>query len=99
MEIVSLKLSDKHKEKMTNAAKALGMSPDAFMVEAIKQAIHNTELRLAFLAQGNAAKIQDTKTGKGYKALMDRFEDLELNAIADSCKGQKKYAFLTMIYK
>ncbi len=52
MEIVSLKLSDKHKEKMTNAAKALGMSPDAFMIAAIKQAIHNAEHRLAFLAQG-----------------------------------------------
>jgi predicted transcriptional regulator len=89
MKTISLKLSDKHKEKMTNAAKALGMSPNAFMVEAIKQAIHNTELRLAFLAQGNAAKKQATKTGKGYKALMDRLEDLELNTIADSCKGQK----------
>ncbi len=89
MEIVSLKLSDELKVQVNNAAKALGMSPDAFMIAAIKQAIHNAEHRLAFLAQGNAAKKQTTKTGKGYKALMDKFEDLELNAIADSCKGQK----------
>ncbi len=89
MKTISLKLSDELKEKMTNAATVLGMSPDAFMIAAIKQAIHNAEHRLAYLAQGNAAKKQTTKTGKGYKALMDRFEDLELNAIADSCKGQK----------
>ena len=66
METVSLKLSDKHKEKMTNAAKALGMSPDAFMIEAIKQAIHNTDLRLAFLAQGYETRAQAIKTGKAY---------------------------------
>ena len=68
METVSLKLSDELKEQVINAATALGMSPDAFMIEAIKQAIHNAELRLASLAQGNAAKKQTTKTGKAYDA-------------------------------
>ena len=68
MATTSLKLSDDLKEQVTNAATALGMSPDAFMIEAIKQAIHNAELRLASLAQGNAAKKQTTKTGKAYDA-------------------------------
>jgi predicted transcriptional regulator len=68
MTTTTLKLSDELKEQVTNAATALGMSPDAFMIEAIKQAIHNAELRLASLAQGNAAKKQTTKTGKAYDA-------------------------------
>jgi predicted transcriptional regulator len=68
MTTTTLKLSDELKEKMTNAATALGMSPHAFMVEAIKQAIHNAEHRLAYLAQGNAARKQTIKTGKAYDA-------------------------------
>jgi len=68
MEIVSLKLSDELKEQATNAATALGMSPHAFMVEAIKHAIHNAELRLASLAQGYETREQAIKTGKTYDA-------------------------------
>ncbi len=89
MTTTTLKLSDELKVQVNNAAKALGMSPDAFMIAAIKQAIHNAEHRLAYLAQGNAARKQTIKTGKAYEALIDRLEDLELNAIADSRKGQK----------
>jgi predicted transcriptional regulator len=66
MEIVSLKLSDELKVQVNNAAKALGMSPDAFMIAAIKQAIHNAEHRLAFLAQGYETRAQAIKTGKAY---------------------------------
>jgi hypothetical protein len=38
------------------------------MVEAIKHATQNAELRSAFLAQGNAARKQVIKTGKAYAA-------------------------------
>ena len=68
MEIVSLKLSDELKEQATNAATALGMSPHAFMVEAIKHAIHNAEHRIAYLAQGYETREQAIKTGKTYDA-------------------------------
>jgi len=68
METVSLKLSDELKEQATNAATALGMSPHAFMVEAIKHAIHNAELRIASLAQGYETREQAIKTGKTYDA-------------------------------
>jgi predicted transcriptional regulator len=68
MATTSLKLSDELKEQATNAATALGMSPHAFMVEAIKQATHNAELRRAFVAQANAARKQAIKTGKAYDA-------------------------------
>ena len=68
MATTSLKLSDELKEQAAEAAAALGVSPHAFMVEAIRQATHNAELRRAFLAQGNAARKQAIKTGKAYAA-------------------------------
>lgn len=66
MKTISIKLSDKLEVQVNNAAKALGMSPNAFMIAAIKQAIHNAELRLAFLAQGYETRAQAIKTGKAY---------------------------------
>jgi predicted transcriptional regulator len=89
MATISLKLSDELKEQVTNAAVVLGMSSEAFMIEAIKQATLNVELRLAFLAQGYVARKQAIKTGKAYEELIERFEDLEFNAIAKSRKGLK----------
>ena len=68
MATTSLKLSDELKEQAANEAAALGMSPHAFMVEAIKHATHNAELRRAFVAQANAARKQAIKTGKAYDA-------------------------------
>ena len=87
MTTTTLKLSDELKEKMTNAAKALGMSPDAFMIAAIKQAIHNAEHRIAYLAQGNAARKQTIKTGKTYDArevhqhMRDRIHGIKQNSL------------------
>ena len=87
MEIVSLKLSDELKEQATNAATALGMSPHAFMVEAIKHAIHNAELHIAFLAQGYETREQAIKTGKTYDArevhqhMRDRIHGIKQNSL------------------
>jgi predicted transcriptional regulator len=87
MATTSLKLSDELKEQATNAATALGMSPHAFMVEAIKQATQNAELRSAFLAQGNAARKQAIKTGKAYAAkdvhqhMRDRINGIKKNSL------------------
>jgi predicted transcriptional regulator len=68
MATTSLKLPDALKEQAAEAAAGLGISPHAFMVEAIRQATHNAELRRAFIAQGNAARNQAIKTGKAYSA-------------------------------
>jgi predicted transcriptional regulator len=68
MATTSLKLSDELKEQAANTAMALGMSPHAFMVEAIKHATHNAEVRRTFVAQANAARKQAIKTGKAYDA-------------------------------
>ncbi len=87
METVSLKLSDELKEQATNAATALGMSPDAFMIAAIKHAIHNAELHIASLAQGYETREQAIKTGKTYDArevhqhMRDRIHGIKQNLI------------------
>jgi predicted transcriptional regulator len=56
MSTTSLKLSDEIKAKAANAAKELGISAHAFMVEAIRQATVNTEYRSAFIAEAKAAR-------------------------------------------
>ena len=87
MATTSLKLSDELKEQAAEAAAALGMSPHAFMVEAIRLAAHNAELRRAFLAQGNAARKQAIKTGNAYAAkdvhqhMRDRINGIKKNSL------------------
>ncbi len=87
METVSLKLSDELKEQATNAATALGMSPHAFMVEAIKHAIHNAGLHIASLAQGYETREQAIKTSKTYDArevhqhMRDRIHGIKQNSL------------------
>ncbi|MFM7670782.1 MAG: hypothetical protein ACKO71_09560 [Betaproteobacteria bacterium] len=87
MATTSLKLSDELKEQAANAAMALGMSPHAFMVEAIKHATHNAEVRRAFVAQANAARKQAIKTGKAYDAkdvhqhMRDRIAGMKKNSL------------------
>ncbi len=57
MATLCIKSSDELKEQAANAATSFGMSPHTFMVEAIKQATHNDNLRQANLAleQRNAS--------------------------------------------
>jgi predicted transcriptional regulator len=60
----SLKLPAEIKLQAANAAKDLGITPHAFMVEAIKQASINAELRRSFIADANNARIGVLQEGK-----------------------------------
>lgn len=64
----SLKLTEEIKQQATNAAKELGMTPHAFMVEAIKQASINAEIRRNFIQQANTAREGVIKNGKVYES-------------------------------
>ena len=67
MATTSLKLPDDLKEQATKAAAVLGLSPHAFMVEAIRQAAHNAELRRAFIAEASDSRKQANTSGAGYE--------------------------------
>jgi len=62
----SLKLPVEIKLQAANAAKDLGITPHAFMVEAIKQASINAELYRSFLADSNNALHEVLQDGKVY---------------------------------
>jgi predicted transcriptional regulator len=64
----SLKLTQEIKLQAANAAKELGMTPHAFMVEAIKQASINAEIRKNFIQQANIAREGVMKNGKVYES-------------------------------
>ena len=62
----SLKLTEEVKLQAAHAAKELGMTPHAFMVEAIKQASLNAEIRRNFIQHANTARDEVIKDGKVY---------------------------------
>ena len=62
----SLKLPEDIKLQAMSAAKDLGITPHAFMVEAIKQAGINAELRRSFIEDSNNARNEVLKEGKVY---------------------------------
>jgi predicted transcriptional regulator len=64
----SLKLPDEIKLQAANAAKDLGVTTHAFMVEAIKQASINAELRRSFLEEANNARNEVLQEGKVHDA-------------------------------
>jgi predicted transcriptional regulator len=64
----SLKLTEEIKLQAANAAKELGMTPHAFMVEAIKQASINAEIRRNFIQQASVAREGVMKNGKVYES-------------------------------
>ena len=64
----SLKLTEEIKLQATNAAKELGMTPHAFMVEAIKQASLNAEIRRNFIQQAKIARQGVIKNGKVFES-------------------------------
>jgi predicted transcriptional regulator len=64
----SLKLNEEITLQATNAAKELGMTPHAFMVEAIKQASLNAEIRRNFIQQANIAREGVIKNGKVFES-------------------------------
>ena len=68
MSTTSLKLSDELKQRAVAAARKQGVSPHAFMVQAIEQAAEQAERRAAFMAEAQAARERMLRTGKGYDA-------------------------------
>lgn len=68
MTTTSLKLPDDLKQRATRAAEREGLSPHAFMVQAIEQAATNAERRASFKAAAHAAREEALATGQGYEA-------------------------------
>ena len=68
MSTTSLKLSDELKQRAVAAAEKRGVSPHAFMVDAIEQAASAAEQRAGFVTEALAAREQALETGKGYDA-------------------------------
>ncbi len=66
MATTSLKLPDELKEQAANAAIRLGMSPHAFMVEAIRRAAAAADERARFVVSAQAARKEALKSGKGF---------------------------------
>lgn len=68
MTTTSLKLPDDLKQKAAAVAQDLGMTPHAFMVDAIRKASDAAEKHAAFVAQAKAARKKMLKTGLGFEA-------------------------------
>lgn len=68
MTTTSLKLPEELKQRATAAAQRQGISPHAFMVQAIEQAAAAAERRAGFVADALAAREQMLASGKGYDA-------------------------------
>lgn len=68
MTTTSLKLSDDLKQRAAAVAQDLGMTPHAFMVDAIRKAADAAEKHAAFMAQAKAARKKILKTGLGFEA-------------------------------
>ena len=68
MATTSLKLSDGLKARAQAAAEQQGLSPHAFMVQAIEHATKGSELRADFIADALAARKHMQETGIGYAA-------------------------------
>ena len=64
----SLKLTDEIKLQAANAAKDLGITTHAFMVEAIKQASIYAELRRSLIEDANNARKEVLQEGKVHDA-------------------------------
>lgn len=68
MSTTSLKLPEEIKHLVAAAAKHQGVTPHAFMVDAIRAAAVAAEKRAAFVSEAVAAREEARKTGKGYSA-------------------------------
>lgn len=68
MSTTSLKLPEELKQRAASAAQELGISPHAFMVDAIRQAADKVEQRSQFVAQAQAARVTMQQSGLGYDA-------------------------------
>jgi predicted transcriptional regulator len=68
MSTTSLKLPDDLKQLAHDAAKRKGVSPHAFMVEAIRLAANAEKMRGEFVASAVAARSEAITSGKGINA-------------------------------
>jgi len=68
MSTTSLKLPDELKQRAVSAAEELGLSPHAFMVDAIRQAAQAVEQRSRFVAQAREARAEMLQDGLGHDA-------------------------------
>lgn len=68
MSTTSLKLPDDVKQLAVAAAKQQGVTPHAFMVDAIRAAGANAERRAQFIADAVTSRKETVKSGKGYAA-------------------------------
>lgn len=68
MTTTSLKLPEDVKQLAVAAAKLRGISPHAFMVEAIRTAASAEEHRAQFVAEAVESRAKTIRSGKGYIA-------------------------------
>jgi predicted transcriptional regulator len=68
MSTTSLKLPDDVKRLAAAAAKRRGVTPHAFMVEAIRSAAIAAKLRAEFVADADAARTEALASGTGFAA-------------------------------
>lgn len=68
MSTTSIKLPDDIKQKANAAALDLGITPHAFMVEAIRKATLAAEKQTVFIAEAQAARSTTLQSGLGYAA-------------------------------
>lgn len=68
MSTTSLKLPDDLKLRAAAVAAELGVTPHAFMVEAIRKAAVAAEKHAEFVAQSKAARKKMLKSGEGFDA-------------------------------
>jgi predicted transcriptional regulator len=64
----SLKLPADVRSQAQAAARRQGLTPHAFMVDAIRNAAEAAQKRAEFVAQARAAHLATQKSGKGYSA-------------------------------
>ncbi|MES2164984.1 MAG: hypothetical protein V4476_27840 [Pseudomonadota bacterium] len=67
MSTTTLKLPDELKQKAVAAAQDLGVTPHAFMVDAIRQATEAAEQRKQFVDEAKSAHAEMLETGLGYE--------------------------------
>lgn len=68
MSTTSLKLPEDVKQLAAAAARRQGITPHAFMVDAIRAAATNAEKRARFIADAVASREEAIKSGEGYAA-------------------------------
>ena len=68
MATTSLKLPEEVKQLAVAAAKQQGITPHAFMVDAIRAAAANAEKRAQFVNDAIAARQEAAQSGEGYAA-------------------------------